>query len=270
LFSLLFNPFDLKKFAIIGCGSIAERHAEIISKVGRLVAVCDTVAERLEKFETEYQAIGFLRSQDLLAAGMDLDVVVVCSPNGLHALHSIEALKAGFHVLCEKPMSIRKFDCQAMMQAAKLAKRKLFIVKQNRFNPPVQALKALLDSKELGKIYNIQLNCLWNRNIDYYSNPWKGTLDMDGGILFTQFSHFIDLILWMFGPLQEFKGFAKKLNPNLPIEFEDTVILSTKFKNGRFIDCIGREWDNKNRGPILEYHRVSKSERAHNFRPSRK
>ncbi len=168
----------------------------------------------------------------MLAARPDLDVVSICTPNGLHAEHSIKALKAGIHVLCEKPMALTVKDCSAMIHAAERANKRLFIVKQNRFNPPVMAVKAHLDGGELGKIYSVQLNCFWNRNADYYKNSWKGTKDLDGGTLYTQFSHFIDLLYWFLGDVESVAAYCGNFDHQGLIEFEDTGVVIMKFLNG--------------------------------------
>jgi predicted dehydrogenase len=161
-----------------------------------------------------------------------LDVLVVSTPNGLHAEHSIMGLNNGLHVLCEKPMAIKKADCCKMIEAAERNQKKLFIVKQNRFNPPVAAVKELLSKDSLGKIYSIQLNCFWNRNADYYKNSWRGDKHMDGGTLFTQFSHFIDILYWFLGDVKKAKSLIANFAHNGLIEFEDTGIVLLEFENG--------------------------------------
>ncbi|MEO7220700.1 MAG: Gfo/Idh/MocA family oxidoreductase, partial [Gemmatimonadaceae bacterium] len=189
-------------FAIVGCGRIAARHAEHIANVGRLVGTCDVVLDRAELLGAKYDARPYGSIDEMLRGEKELDVVSVCTPNGLHAEHTVAALEAGKHVLCEKPMAISVADCGAMIQAAERANRRLFIVKQNRFNPPVAAVKELLDHQKLGRIYSVHLNCFWNRNADYYQDTWKGTASLDGGSLYTQFSHFIDLLYWMVGDVK--------------------------------------------------------------------
>jgi len=219
-------------FAIIGCGRIAQRHAEHINNIGKLVAVCDIVPEKATALGEKYKATPYNSVEELLAAQHEITVVSVCSPNGLHAAHTIAALKAGFHVLCEKPMALSVQDCGEMIKEAEKANRRLFIVKQNRFNPPVAAVKKIIDEGRLGKIYSAQLNCYWNRNNEYYQNSWKGTKDMDGGTLFTQFSHFIDLLYWMVGDVKDVHAFTGNYHHKGIIEFEDTGTVSLKFYNG--------------------------------------
>ena len=219
-------------FAIIGCGNIAKRHAEQIQEVGNLVAVCDIIRSKAEELGKKYNAEIFSSIEELFANKKGIDVAVICTPNGLHAAHSVISLQAGCHVLCEKPMAINSSDCRMMIQETEKAGKHLFVVKQNRFNPPVVAVKKLLDEKKLGNIYSIQLNCFWNRNAKYYENSWKGTMALDGGTLFTQFSHFIDLLYWMFGDVKQVKGFKKNAAHQNIIEFEDTGVVILEFENG--------------------------------------
>ncbi|HLX90795.1 MAG TPA: Gfo/Idh/MocA family oxidoreductase [Puia sp.] len=219
------------KFAIAGCGRIAQRHAEHIARVGELTAVCDIVKSKADALASLYKAETFPDVEDMLRSA-DADVVAVCTPNGLHAMHSIRALEKGFHVLCEKPMALTSEDCRRMINTASDTGKQLFIVKQNRFNPPVAAVKKVVDEERLGKILSVQLNCFWNRDTEYYRNSWKGTRDLDGGTLFTQFSHFIDLLYWMVGDIVEVKGYSGNLDHPGVIEFEDTGVLAIRFAGG--------------------------------------
>jgi predicted dehydrogenase len=219
-------------FAIVGCGRIAQRHAEHISKRGKLIAVCDVVSEKANAMTESYGAVAYADYVDMLKNESAIDVVAVCSPNGLHAIHSIEALKAGYHVLCEKPMGLTVQECGDMIQAAERANKRLFAIKQNRYNPPVAAVKEVIDSGKLGKVMSIQLSCFWNRNTDYYAKSWKGTKDFDGGTLFTQFSHFVDLLYWLIGDVDEVAAMMGNFAHQGIIEFEDTGVVILKFTNG--------------------------------------
>ncbi len=220
------------KFVLVGCGRIAQRHAEHIANKGTLTGVCDIVHEKADSLASTYQTKAWYSIDDLLAGEKDIDVVVICTPYGLHAQHTIKSLQAGFHVLCEKPLAIKASDCGAMMQAAEKANRRLFAIKQNRYNPPVAAVKKIVDEGRLGKINSLQLNCFWNRNKDYYQNSWKGTKDMDGGTLFTQFSHFIDLLYWIVGDVEKVHAFTGNFVHKGIIEFEDTGVVILQFTNG--------------------------------------
>jgi UDP-N-acetyl-2-amino-2-deoxyglucuronate dehydrogenase len=220
------------RFAIVGCGRIAQRHAEHIRNKGTLLAVCDIVREKADNLAAEYNARAWYSIEDLLQKEKAVDVVVVCTPNGLHAEHAVKSLEAGFHVLCEKPMALNVRDGEEMIKAAKAAGKQLFIVKQNRYNPPVVAVKEAIDQGKLGRLYSLQLNCFWNRTPDYYKNSWRGTLQWDGGTLFTQFSHFIDLMCWMAGDVNHVQAMLANYAHKGVIEFEDTGVVLLQFCNG--------------------------------------
>ena len=218
-------------FAIIGCGHIAKRHAQLIPTYGNLVAVCDIDTLKANQFAATYAARAYYSLTDLLLKEEALDLVVICTPNGLHAQHAIECLKAKKHVLCEKPMAINSVDCDAMIAVAKENHKELFVVKQNRFNPPVQALKKALSENRLGTLFSVQVNGFWNRNENYYQDAWRGTLDLDGGTLYTQFSHFIDVVLYLMGDLASVQWMGENYMHSDSIAFEDTGIACLQFKN---------------------------------------
>lgn len=220
------------RIGLIGCGRIAQRHAEHISNYGILVAVCDIVKDKADSLAKKYDVKSYYNTNEFLANEKEMDLVAICSPNGLHAEHSIKALNAGFHVLCEKPMAINVYDCGEMIKAAEKNNRRLFAIKQNRFNPPVAAIKEAIDRGDLGKIYSVQLSCFWNRNFDYYFNSWKGTADLDGGTLYTQFSHFVDLLYWMIGDVKTANALIGNFAHQGVIEFEDTGVVALQFYNG--------------------------------------
>ncbi len=220
-------------FAIVGCGRIAQRHAQHIQNVGKLRAVCDIVESRAKQLGKEHDAPYFTSIDEMLADCADeIDVVAVCTPNGLHGEHTIKSFKEGCHVLCEKPMAISVQDCGRMIQAGEHASRRLFVVKQNRYNPPVVAVKELLDSGLLGNVYSAHLNCFWNRNAAYYQDTWKGSKNLDGGCLYTQFSHFIDLLYWMVGDVQDVSAVTGNFCHQGLIEFEDAGSALLRFHNG--------------------------------------
>ncbi|NIO17467.1 MAG: Gfo/Idh/MocA family oxidoreductase [Deltaproteobacteria bacterium] len=211
------------RFGIVGCGRIGQRHAEHIKRLAILHAVCDIREHPAKTFSSEYGCRYYLHLEDMLKSEKEIDVISVCTPNGLHAEHTIESLRSGKHVLCEKPMALTARDCEKMIKEAEESNRKLFVVKQNRYNPPVQILKKLIDEKIIGKIFSVQVNCFWNRNDEYYrSSEWKGTTTLDGGTLFTQFSHFIDLLYWLFGDVKRTYAFTKNYLHEGIIDFEDT------------------------------------------------
>jgi len=220
------------QFAIIGCGKAAAIHAVQIKQYGVLVAVCDIDEDKGVRFAQLHGANFYQQVHELLKKEKGIDVVVICTPNGLHASQAIAAMNAGFHVLVEKPMAIDFADVNEMMAVAKTTQRHLFTVMQNRFNPPVQAVKQLLNQQQLGTIYSVQLNCFWNRNAAYYADDWHGTKAMDGGILFTQFSHFIDILIWFFGIPKKVTASLSNLAHQSTIDGEDQGVVIFEWSDG--------------------------------------
>ncbi|GAC1385144.1 MAG: Gfo/Idh/MocA family oxidoreductase [Ginsengibacter sp.] len=216
----------------MGCGRIAQRHAEHIYNKGILTAVCDIEKVKADTLAKKYNSEAYYDLDSLLENEKDIDIIAICSPNGLHAAHSIKCLNAGFNVVCEKPLAINVADCGKMIQAAEKSNKRLFAIKQNRYNPAVDAVKKIVDEGRMGNINSIQLSCFWNRNSDYYHNSWKGTADMDGGTLFTQFSHFIDLLYWIVGDIESAEAYVSNFTHRDIIEFEDTGVVIVKFTNG--------------------------------------
>ena len=224
-------------FAIVGCGHIAQRHARHIltQKEAVLQGGYDIKKERSEQFAANFGVKAYGSLPDVLA-DEKVDIVVVCSPNGTHYDISLQALEAGKHVLIEKPMTICKEHCEDLIRTSLDYNRALFVVKQNRFNPPVQAVKSLLLSKKLGQIYSVTINCFWNRNEAYYrQSDWKGTKKLDGGTLFTQYSHFIDIAYYLFGDFEVLQGVTKNANHQSLIDFEDTGHFILRFKKSKAI-----------------------------------
>lgn len=221
-------------FGIVGCGYIGNRHCEHISAnaLSAVTGFYDIKPEKAQQLSEKYGA-PVHNSLTSLLQNPDIHVVSVCTPNGLHAAHAIEVLKAGKHVLIEKPMALTVEDCEQIIHTAMQMGRLVFVVKQNRFNPPVQAIKQLVEGGKLGKVYAVQVNCFWNRNEAYYKNSdWKGKKHLDGGTLFTQFSHFVDIMYYLFGDVEVAQGITKNVNHGSLIEFEDTGFFTLRFKNG--------------------------------------
>jgi predicted dehydrogenase len=221
------------KFAIVGCGNIAQRHAEHIHAKAELVSVCDTNKIKAEELANKYHITASNSIKELFHHS-SFGVAVICTPNGWHAEQSIYALQNGAHVICEKPMAIKTDDCQRMIDAAQKSNKELFIVKQNRYNQPVIKLKKVIDEGQIGRIFSVQLNCFWHRDTNYYKQEsWRGTKSLDGGVLYTQFSHFIDLMLWLMK--DEVKDVYSQMKNYLHqgvTEFEDTGVVSLQFSNG--------------------------------------
>ncbi len=222
------------QFAIVGCGHIAKKHAQhvVAHSEAQLAGVYDCVLEKGKQFAETFTCQQADTLENLLKRP-EIDIVTVCTPNGNHFETAMAALKAKKHVLIEKPMALRKEDCESLIHYSLSVDRKVFIVKQNRYNPPIQALKRLLNQGKLGKIYFVSVNCFWNRNEQYYlSSDWKGTKELDGGTLYTQFSHFVDIMYYLFGDIVDIQGKMKNVNHQGLIEFEDTGSFVFSFKNG--------------------------------------
>jgi predicted dehydrogenase len=218
-------------FGIIGCGAIADRHAKHIvdHAEARLIAVYDITDEKSKQLSAKYNTEAAIALQNILD-NANIEIVSVCTPNGLHFQSAIDVLNSGKHVIVEKPMALKREHCEEMIEASLRNNRQLFVVKQNRFNPPIQALKKLIDENKLGKIYAVMVNCFWNRNERYYKNSdWKGNKELDGGTLFTQFSHFVDIFYYLFGDISNVNGIIKNCNHQGMIEFEDSGCFTFTF-----------------------------------------
>ena len=222
------------KFAVIGQGHIGKRHAEMIRRnpESELIAVCDVLpkdklglADIQEQFFTNYE--------ELLAANLDIDVINICTPNGYHAEYAIKALQSKKHVVLEKPIALNKKDAEDILFKSLEMSRHVFCVMQNRYSPPSVWLKELVDNNTLGEIFMVKLDCYWNRDDRYYKKGnWHGNAKLDGGTLFTQFSHFIDIMYWLFGDVQNIRGnFADFMHKDLT-DFEDSGVVTFDFING--------------------------------------
>lgn len=222
------------KFAVIGAGHIGKRHAEMIKrhKEAELVAICDV--KPASEVDAEKFGVPFFNDPEaLFDAGLHIDVVNICTPNGLHAQHSLLALSHKKHVVCEKPMALQKQDCEAIIYKALQMHRTVFCVMQNRYSPPSAWIKEVVEKKIIGDIYMVQLNCYWNRDERYYKQgSWKGTSDLDGGTLFTQFSHFIDIMYWLFGDIKDIQAKFNDFNHDGLTTFEDSGFVNFNFING--------------------------------------
>ena len=221
-------------FAILGCGNIGSRHTERIKEIegANLQAVCDIAEDKAKSLGEKYGCSYYFKLEDMLK-NPNIDFVNVCTPCGLHARQSIAALKAGKNVLSEKPMAIFAKDALQMVQVAGENKRKLFIVKQNRYNPPIKLVRQLATDGKLGEPILFIANMIWNRNEEYYQkSPWRRSLKMAGGTLYNQASHFVDLMLSFMGKPENV--YALMGTKKMDIEIEDTGTITSEFENGSF------------------------------------
>ena len=178
-----------------------QRHPE-----AELVAFCDTKSKEELGLQAFVEIPFYNNIDDMLLAEQNLNVVCICTPNGLHAEQAIKALDKHKHVVIEKPMGLTKAQCEQVIFKALNVSRQVFGVMQNRYSPPSTWIKEVVEQRLLGDICMVQINCYWNRDDRYYlpngkAHSWKGRKDLDGGTLFTQFSHFIDIMYWLFGDI---------------------------------------------------------------------
>ena len=222
------------KFAVIGCGHIGKRHAEMISRneESELVALIDV--KKKEELNIDSYNVPFFRSlSEFLISGIEVDVINIASPNGFHAEQALASLESGSHIVIEKPIALTKQHAEKVIFCALNNQKHVFAVMQNRYSPPSEWIKKLVDSEKLGKIYMVQMNCYWNRDDRYYkADSWHGTMDLDGGTLFTQFSHFIDIMYWLFGDIDNIQFKFNDFNHAKLTDFEDSGIVSFDFING--------------------------------------
>lgn len=222
------------RFAVVGCGHIGKRHAEMVVRDpgAELVALCD-IRPKEELGIEAYPVAFFSDMTSLLQSGLDIDVINICVPNGLHAELAIQAIESGHHVVIEKPMALQVQDAERVLQTSLKYKKEVFCVMQNRYSPPSVWIKQMIDSGRLGKIYLVQLNCFWNRDERYYKlGGWHGDACLDGGTLFTQFSHFIDILYWLFGDIQHIQARFADFNHQQLTDFEDSGLVTFEFVNG--------------------------------------
>ncbi|MCF8415008.1 MAG: Gfo/Idh/MocA family oxidoreductase [Crocinitomicaceae bacterium] len=222
------------KFAVVGAGHIGKRHAEMIRREeeAELVAMVD-VRSKSDCGADDFDVPFFASIEELLASGLEYDVVNICTPNGFHASQSLMALESKKHVVCEKPMGLTKEGCEKMIFKSLQVSKQVFCVMQNRYSPPSEWIKSVVESGKMGKIFMVQLNCYWNRDDRYYKKGgWKGTQDLDGGTLFTQFSHFIDIMYWLFGDIDNIQGKFADFTHKDSTDFEDSGFVSFDFIDG--------------------------------------
>lgn len=228
------------KFAVVGFGHIGKRHATIINDFNGacLVAIADS-DPTVNQHVLYPKGIPYFHSiQDIFNASIHVDVVCICTPNGLHVEHALVALENRCHVVIEKPMGLNRQSCEQVIEKSLQVARHVFVVKQNRYSPPSKWLKQIVADGTLGEILMVQVNCYWNRDDRYYKKGgWKGTKALDGGTLFTQFSHFVDIMFWVFGDIKNIHASLKDFNHQTITEFEDSGIVNFEFIKGG-LGCI--------------------------------
>ena len=221
------------KFAIVGSGHIGKRHAEMVERNPNceLTAMCDLKPK--ESLGLENFNVPFFNELSEMIENIDFDVLCVATPNGLHFDHCLEGLKADKHIVVEKPMTLTKAHCEKIIYKALQRSKHMFCVMQNRYSPPSKWIKDLIEEKKLGEVYMVQINCYWNRDNRYYKKGnWKGDRKLDGGTLFTQFSHFIDIMYWLFGDIKNIQAKFNNFSHSKSIDFEDSGFVNFDFVDG--------------------------------------
>jgi len=221
------------RFALVGCGRISKNHFTALKKHAdraELVAVCDIDAKALGVAAAETGARAYSSLAELLGKS-NADVVILCTPSGLHSQQTVEVAAAGRHVMTEKPMATRWHDGLRMVRACDEAAVHLFVVKQNRRNATLQLLKRAVELERFGRIYMVNINVFWTRPQEYYdSAKWRGTWEFDGGAFMNQASHYVDLLDWLIGPIESVQAYTATLARN--IEVEDTGVMGIKWRSG--------------------------------------
>jgi UDP-N-acetyl-2-amino-2-deoxyglucuronate dehydrogenase len=222
------------RFALVGCGRIAKRHAELLGQKqiagAELAAVCDLVETKARKLAAPYGAPAYTDMHEMMKRER-VDVVVVLTESGRHAEHTVALAPYGKHIVVEKPMALTLDDADAMIHACDRHNVRLFVVKQNRFNVPVVQLRRALEAGRFGRLVMGTVRVRWCRRQDYYDqDSWRGTWGLDGGVLTNQASHHVDLLEWMMGEVDSV--FAKSTTALANIEAEDTAVVVLKFRSG--------------------------------------
>ena len=224
------------RFAICGVGHIGRRHAALVARHenARLAALIDVRSELRAGLAAEFPGVPLFTSlEEYLQTGPAADVLTVATPNGLHAPQAVAGLRHGLHVVVEKPIALTKADAETIVHTALQTGRLVFGVMQNRYSPPTAWLKQVVDEGRLGQVFLVQLNCFWNRDARYYkAGGWKGTQALDGGTLFTQFSHFVDLLYWVFGDITNISARFRDFNHTGLTEFEDSGLVTFDLLRG--------------------------------------
>lgn len=229
------NSKNQINFAVVGLGHIGWRHVEMIRRNphASISAVCD-IRDQSDFSSEQMENLNYYSDlARMLDLEKDIDVVVIATPNGLHAQQALLCLDYNKHVVIEKPMALTTADAEEVIYKALNVSRQVFTVMQNRYSPPSQWIKSVIESGVLGEIYLVDIKCFWNRDERYYGRgTWHGNRDLDGGTLFTQFSHFIDMTYWLFGDMTNIQARFRDFNHAELTDFEDSGLVTFDFVKG--------------------------------------
>jgi predicted dehydrogenase len=223
------------KFAIVGCGNISRKHADILAwhlPGAALVAVCDVSKERVEIYAEKYGVAAFTDIHTMMREMEGkIDVVNILTPTGYHLSNVRDLTPYRCHIVLEKPLAVTLADAEEIIELCDQVGVRLFVVKQNRFNTPVQNLYRALQAKRFGKLVAGAVRVRWCRQQAYYdSATWRGTPALDGGVFTNQASHHVDLLTWLMGDVESV--FAYTTRRLLSIATEDTGVAVLRFRNG--------------------------------------
>jgi UDP-N-acetyl-2-amino-2-deoxyglucuronate dehydrogenase len=221
------------RFGIAGCGVIGPVHAEAIASLpdAKLAAVADLIPERAQKLARQYGATAYTDLATMLEREQ-LDVVIICTPSGMHGEHACQVMRSGRHVIVEKPMEVRREAIEQMLRVQQEMEVKLGVISQHRFDAASQQIRRLLDEQALGRLVLGNVIVPWWRSQAYYdSGAWRGTWELDGGgVLMNQAIHSIDLLQWFMGAVKSVYASTDTLVHR--IETEDVAVAVLRFANG--------------------------------------
>jgi UDP-N-acetyl-2-amino-2-deoxyglucuronate dehydrogenase len=221
------------RFGIVGCGVIGAIHAKALTTLSdaELVAVADSVPQKAQELAQKYSVTPYQNPREMFA-GERLDIINVCTPSGMHAEHAVQAMRAGYHVIVEKPMEITSAKIDEMLQVQQETGRKLAVISQHRFDAATQQVRKLVEEQAFGRLVLGNASIPWWRSQQYYdSGAWRGTWKLDGGgVLMNQSIHSIDLLQWLMGPVKSVYAYTDTLAHRM--ETEDVAVAILRFENG--------------------------------------
>ena len=223
------------KFIIVGCGMIGKKHINMIQENPgcEILAIIDN--KKNNEIDDSLNDLKFFKSlNQFFKSDLKADVATIATPNNLHVEHSLECLENNLHVVVEKPLALKKTDAEKIIKKSNEMKKHVFVVMQNRYSFPIKWAKNILEKNLIGNVYIVQINCFWNRDDRYYKDhEWHGKKNLDGGTLFTQFSHFIDIIYFLFGEVKIMNSNLFNFSHKKTIEFEDSGIINFQLLKGQ-------------------------------------
>lgn len=223
------------RFALVGCGNIARKHAHVVHEYldeAEIGAVVDVDVSRARKFSEQYGAPAFESVSEMMrAVGEGIDVFSVLTPSGSHCRNVLDLVQYGRSIVVEKPLALRLEDADRMIEACDLHGVKLFVVHQNRYNPPIVKAREALEQGRFGRLVLGTIRLRWTRDQAYYdSESWRGTWAYDGGVFMNQAAHHVDMLTWFMGNVESVRSLAA--TRLVKIECEDTGVAVMRFNSG--------------------------------------